>query len=195
MQTVRNIVEIAVKHCLKGTDRGDTWSIEKNIAQILALSDIRPYKNRTFGTSTPKKSMTIKPCRPMTLEELKIAQIVCETNHTEFNQVFSRSRKRETVEIRMILITFLYVYRAYTYANIGNMFGRDHSTIIHNINTHDNLLDTDSLYAVKYFKTLSKIKDEMPHLFINEDDVDNQTIEYIKIKAERKAKKGKYVVR
>lgn len=195
MQTVRNIVEIAVKHCLRGTEKENAWVIEKNIAQILSLADVKPYKNKTFGTTTTKRTMKIRPCRPMTLEELKIAQIVCECNHIDFNKVFSSSRKRECVEIRMILITFFYVYRAYTYVNVGNMFGRDHSTIIHNINTHDNLLDTDALYAVKYFTSLSRIREEMPELFVVEAEIENQTIEYVKIKTERKAKKGKYVIR
>jgi hypothetical protein len=193
MQTIRNIIEIAVKHCLK--DAADVWFIEKNLAEILLLPEIKPYKNKTFGSIINKKSMKIKPCRPMTLEELQVSQIVCDINNMDFNELFSRSRKRETVEIRMILITFLYVYRAYTYVNVASMFGRDHSTIIHNINTHDDLLDTDSLYAVKYFKTLSKIKEEMPHLFIDQQVIDNQNIEYIKIKAERKAKKSKYALR
>jgi tRNA isopentenyl-2-thiomethyl-A-37 hydroxylase MiaE len=74
------------------------------------------------------------------------------------------------------------------------MFGRDHSTIIHNTGTHEDLLESDSMYAIKYFNTISRIKEEMPHLFITKDVLENQSAEYAKIKAERKAKRSKNVV-
>jgi tRNA isopentenyl-2-thiomethyl-A-37 hydroxylase MiaE len=50
------------------------------------------------------------------------------------------------------------------------------------------------MYAIKYFNTISRIKEEMPHLFIAKDTLENQSAEYAKIKAERKAKRNKHAV-
>jgi chromosomal replication initiation ATPase DnaA len=194
MQTIRNIVEIVVKECSKDVPNVDAWYLEKTIARILALDSIKPYKNKTYGSIVKKKPFKIKGYRPMTKEELKIVQIVCDFNHSEFNMVLSSSRVRGVVEIRMILICFLYYYRSYTYSDLGNMFGRDHSTIIHNTGTHEDLLESDPLYVIKYFNTIVKLKEEMPHLFINKDVLENQSSEYAKIKADRKAKRIKNAI-
>jgi hypothetical protein len=194
MQTIRNIVEIVVNECSKDLPNIDTWYVEKTIARILALDSIKPYKDKTYGSIKKKQPLKIKAYRPMTKEELKIVQIVCDFNHSEFNMVLSSSRKRSVVEIRMILICFLYYYRAYTYSDLGNMFGRDHSTIIHNTGTHEDLLDSDHLYVIKYFNTIVKLQEEMPHLFIDKDVLENQSAQYAKIKAERKVKRIKNAV-
>jgi hypothetical protein len=194
MQTIRNIVEIVVKECSKDMPDVDTWYVDKTVTKILALEAIKPYKNRSFGSNKKKKPLKIKPYRRMTVDELKIVQIACDYNHYEFNSVISNSRKRGVVEVRMILMCFFYYYRAYTYSELGKMFGRDHSTIIHNTGTHEDLLDSDSMYAIKYFNTISRIKEEMPHLFIAKDTLENQSAEYAKIKAERKAKRNKHAV-
>ena len=191
MQTIRNIVEIVVKECSKDIPNVDVWYVEKTIAKILALDTIKPYKNKTYGSVVKKKPFKIKAYRAMTKEELKIVQIVCDFNHSEFNVIFSSCRIREVVEIRMILICFFYYYRAYTYANLGNMFGRDHSTIIHNTGTHEDLLESDHLYVIKYFNTIAKLQEEMPHLFIDKYLLEDQSAEYAKIRAARKVKRIK----
>ena len=191
MQTIRNIVEIVVKECSKDMENVDAWYIEKTIARILALDTIKPYKNKTYGSVAKKHPFKLKAYRPMTMEELKIVQIVCDLNHSDFNIIFSSCRIRGVVEIRMILICFFYYYRAYTYSDLGNMFGRDHSTIIHNTGTHEDLLESDSMYVLKYFNTIAKLQEEMPHLFIDKYLLENQSAEYAKIKAERKVKRIK----
>jgi hypothetical protein len=194
MQTIRNIVEIVVKECSKDMDHVDTWYVEKTVAKILALDSIKPYKDKTYGSIVKKKPFKIKGYRPMTKEELKIVQIVCDFNHSEFNVIFSSCRIRGIVEIRMIIICFFYYYRGYTYTDLGNMFGRDHSTIIHNTGTHEDLLDSDHLYVIKYVNTIVKLQEEMPHLFIDKLVLENQSAEYAKIKAERKVKRIKNAV-
>lgn len=194
MQTIRNIVEIVVKECSKDLPEVDTWYVDRTVTKILALESIKPYKNKSFGSNKKKKPVKIKPYRRMSADELKIVQIACDYNHYDFNSVISNSRKRGVVEVRMILMCFFYYYRAYTYSDLGRMFGRDHSTIIHNTGTNEDLLESDSMYAIKYFNTIAKIKEEVPHLFIDKDTLENQSAEYAKIKAERRAKRSKHAV-
>lgn len=195
MQTVRDIIEIAVKYCAKDVEQADAYYVDKTVAKILSLEAIEPHKNKAFGGHPKSKVMTINPCRLMTSQELKIAQIVCETTHTDFNDLFSRTRKRCVVEVRMQLVSFFYFYRSYTYSNLGTLFGRDHSTMIHNVTTHQDLVDNNYLYAVKFYNLINKIKEEMPQLFIEKTKLEDQSKEYAKIKLERRAKRNAYVTK
>jgi chromosomal replication initiation ATPase DnaA len=195
MQTVRDIVELVVKHCSKDINNLDGYYVDKTVAAILNLEEIKPYKNKSFGGSHKGKLMTINPCRLMTAQELKIAQIVCETTHTDFNDLFSRTRKRCVVEVRMQLVSFFYFYRSYTYSNLGSLFGRDHSTMIHNVTTHQDLVDGNYLYAVKFYNLINKIKEEMPYLFIEKTKLEDQSKEYAKIKLERRAKRNTHAAK
>jgi hypothetical protein len=74
------------------------------------------------------------------------------------------------------------------------MLGRDHSTIIHSVSTHQDLVDSNHLYAVKFYNLINKIKEEMPELFIDRLKLEDQSREYAKIKLERKAKRTKYAI-
>jgi len=193
MQTVRDIVEIAVRHCATHKQK-DAYYIEKMVNQILNLEPIKPYKNKAFGSNPKGRVKMINTYRPMTGQEIKIAQIVCDATHTEFNDLFSRTRKRCIVDVRIQLVSFFYYYRAYTYTDLGSMLGRDHSTIIHSVSTHQDLVDSNHLYAVKFYNLINKIKEEMPELFIDRLKLEDQSREYAKIKLERKAKRTKYAI-
>jgi hypothetical protein len=73
-------------------------------------------------------------------------------------ELFTKSRKREVVELRMI---FCFIARQmnYTYKTIGQHLGdRDHTTIIHNVMTFKNLIDTDDTFTEKYTQILNHIK-------------------------------------
>lgn len=79
-----------------------------------------------------------------------------------------KCRKRELVELRMM---FCFIARTmkYTYAAIGEYLnGRDHTTVIHNINTFQILLETSESFREKYNEILTCIKqnNESPALEI-----------------------------
>lgn len=70
----------------------------------------------------------------------------------------SKVRKREIVELRMI---FCHLARnmKYTCTSIGQFIGpRDHTTVLHNINTFKNLIETSEPFREKYEKILTHIK-------------------------------------
>lgn len=63
----------------------------------------------------------------------------------------SKSRIRELVEVRQIMMHILTVYGDYTFKEVGRSFGgRDHSTAIHSKDTVYDLCDTDKAYKAKF---------------------------------------------
>ena len=67
--------------------------------------------------------------------------------------------------------------------------------MIHNVTTHQDLVDNNYLYAVKFYNLINKIKEEMPQLFIEKTKLEDQSKEYAKIKLERRAKRNAYVTK
>jgi hypothetical protein len=71
----------------------------------------------------------------------------------------SKSRKRELVELRMM---FCYIARTMNYklTTIGDFIGgRDHTTIIHNVTTFLNLIETSELFRFQFLEILNYIKE------------------------------------
>jgi hypothetical protein len=78
----------------------------------------------------------------------------------------SKSRKREVVELRM-MFCFLARSMKYKLSTIGERLGaRDHTTVIHNVSTFLNLIETDEQFRTKFQSILNHIKQnhESPNL-------------------------------
>lgn len=68
--------------------------------------------------------------------------------------VASRSRKGEIVELRHIWMQLMYKYSGLSLQKIGNIAGRDHSTIIHAIHKVDALCHYEKRFRLQYDKVL-----------------------------------------
>ncbi len=71
----------------------------------------------------------------------------------------ARSRVRELVELRNI---YCHIARlmGYSFSTIAKSLGKDHTTIIHNVESFRDLLDTDDAFRQKYSTILSHIKQQ-----------------------------------
>jgi len=94
----------------------------------------------------------------LTLEELER----CFDPHlpTFFNKktgLGSKDRYRPLVELRSI---FFFIGRSmkYNLSQLGKYLSRDHTTVIHNINTFRNLYETDPAFRNKYYLIINQIK-------------------------------------
>jgi hypothetical protein len=70
----------------------------------------------------------------------------------------SKDRSRELVELRCI---FFFIGRSMRYGlkQLGVYLGnRDHTTVIHNVNTFRNLYETDQRFRDKYYLIINQIK-------------------------------------
>lgn len=190
MQTVRNLIEYVTKknleflrkqNCLK---EDSSFLEEKVIRKIMDDKNVRPYKRKIL--EPVKKKPTPKPVEVnLSLQELQLCQIICEVHSVNFNMLFSRSRRMDLVDARRQLTTFLYTYLCYTYSHTGRLFGKDHSTIIHSLRSHEDLLETNNLYASRFLKFLEQAKQVMPEVFEQAEKSKQTLREYEKARNQR----------
>jgi hypothetical protein len=64
----------------------------------------------------------------------------------------------------------LYVYFNYKLVQISLRTNRDHSTIIHAINVHDDLIKTNAGYREKFKKVLKNLHDSRSDIFTDNFD-------------------------
>ena len=168
MQTIGDfidkVLEISVEH-FNGTD----YSNEIIKSKILKLPGAKKYYYRVLNPTKEYKKVEKQTLPTLTNEEYKILMIVSEEHNVDVNKLISTSRKREIVEARMQAMSIFYVYLFYTYKRTGDVFLRDHSTVIHGIETTNNLLSSDAGFNKSFVKTLNRIKEDLPYLFESHD--------------------------
>ena len=79
---------------------------------------------------------------PLTIDE--ILEKVCRHYNVEQRQVFSKSRKRDYVQVRQVSMYLAQKYTKMPAGRIGQLIGnRDHSTVIHSCNANEQRLKVD----------------------------------------------------
>lgn len=79
----------------------------------------------------------------------KIENIICNGEAIIPAVLQTKSRKREIVFARQVIMFFLYKYTKMSWYMIGHAYGKDHATAIHAVKTINNLADTDKKIAGK----------------------------------------------
>ena len=89
----------------------------------------------------------------------RVTNAVCSTLGLTLEELVSRRRYRHLVVARAMLSNILRSKYMYTLSSIGVLLGdRDHSTILHCIDIHNNLIYTNAEnYRVLYSKALNKL--------------------------------------
>jgi chromosomal replication initiation ATPase DnaA len=62
----------------------------------------------------------------------------------------SETRKAPVVEAKRFICHYLKFNTNLTTTSIGNAVNIDHATVLHHARQHNNLMQTDALYAIKY---------------------------------------------
>lgn len=76
------------------------------------------------------------------MHEKKIKKIIGDFFDTTYEDVTIKSRKREIVYVRQMMMYFLAKYTQLTLVTIGKMFGgKDHTTVMHSLQVIDDLKD------------------------------------------------------
>lgn len=82
----------------------------------------------------------------------------------------SKSRKREVVELRM-MFCFLARSMRYKLGAVGDFLGgRDHTTVIHNVATFQNLIETNELFRYHFLEILTHIKENHESSTLDQSD-------------------------
>lgn len=84
--------------------------------------------------------------RPLTIDD--ILEQVCKHYGINQQHVFSKSRKRDYVQVRQVSMYFAQKYTKMPASRIGQLIGnRDHSTVIHSCNTVEQRLKVDKAFS------------------------------------------------
>jgi hypothetical protein len=97
-------------------------------------------------------------------EELTVLITIANKCKVEIADILSRSRKNEVVDARRIYTIILYVYFNYKLVQTGLRIDRDHTTIIHSVAAHDDLLSTNNGYRDKFRQVLQELYEIMPDI-------------------------------
>lgn len=73
----------------------------------------------------------------------RIIQLVSETTGVHFKSMAAKDRHRNLVDARIIAMWLIRNMTRHSLLEIGRMFNRDHTTVIHSLRTLENLMETD----------------------------------------------------
>jgi chromosomal replication initiator protein len=77
------------------------------------------------------------------------------------SMIASRSRKGELVELRQIWMQLMYKYSGLSLSKVGDIAGRDHTTVIHAINKVDAMCLYEKRFRLQYEKVLKNLIDKL----------------------------------
>lgn len=87
----------------------------------------------------------------------RIINDVSQRSGIKKEKILSRNRRKEIVAARFACMYLLRKEAFMTFAAIGRIFGRDHTTAIHALSSVENLLDTNDYLMVQNTGLLNKI--------------------------------------
>jgi chromosomal replication initiation ATPase DnaA len=119
----------------KSTDRmAHDWVME-NYPEASPEEVIRMFSAFTAGIRSVN--------RPLKTPYEIIIEVVCDYQKMPETRIFANTRKREIVFARQVIMYFGNKYKQGTLRELGDMFGKNHSTALHSIRTINNLIDTN----------------------------------------------------
>lgn len=166
MQTVRDCIKAVIKHSLRAVN-------ESPLLETRLYDDFR--KEHKIPKSVLDKSIKVieyvKPARMLhlpipTLEERTVLEVAAKHFDVTIEDILGKRRFIEMVSARRVYMVILHIYFDYKLVKTGLKLARDHSTVIHAIQVHDNLLQSDPKYRMQFKKILEELREQIPHAFI-----------------------------
>jgi chromosomal replication initiator protein len=90
-----------------------------------------------------RRNKRIRPMFKPRVDKDIVINEVCSYFKIPFEQVNTRSRERPLPEIRFIIMNFLYKYSLPSLKQVGEVFNRDHTTVLNAIVTLRDLCETE----------------------------------------------------
>jgi Trp operon repressor len=87
-------------------------------------------------------------------------RVKCNQDDVPMEEILSKTRKRSVVEARM-MVSKLLLNEGLSYSEIARFLSKDHATIIHYRNLHDDLIDSDPQYREKFEKLIVAFRYEI----------------------------------
>lgn len=98
-----------------------------------------------------------RECTPVITSD-KIITTVCDHLNLNIEQVKSKSRAKELVYARHLIFYFIRKHTTVTLKSAGDLFNRDHATVIHALHNLQDIMDTELVVRTEVELLESKIK-------------------------------------
>jgi chromosomal replication initiation ATPase DnaA len=105
------------------------------------------------------KYLLTKPIRKenQDVELTTILEAVCSVTEIIPHNILAHNRQRHISIARHLFSYVAYTHYGYTLVGIGRFLNKDHSTVIHSINTYQNYLDCNYKLEAKYYAQCKRI--------------------------------------
>ena len=139
-------VPAEVIHFIAQTANGSVRDLEGVLNSLMAYSIVyNTHLDVHLAERVIKRSVKIDN-HPLTVDD--ILEKVCQHYGIPQQHVFSKSRKREYVQVRQVAMYLAQKHTKMPASRIGQLIGgRDHSTVIHSCNTVEQRLKVDKSFA------------------------------------------------
>jgi hypothetical protein len=137
----------------------------KNYHNVKRLKTIRSQAVDKTQATIKNKQHFIPELSTFTDVELSIITKAAEVNRLTLNEALCRSRKRVPVDCRNQISAIMVLYLNYTTTHCGELFGRDHSTVINCLKKHSDLVETDRSYLNNFVTIINHLKEVYPEVF------------------------------
>lgn len=144
----------------------------KNYHNVKRLRTIRSKAAEKIQAKLKEKQNFIPDFSKYSDVEFFVISKAVEVNRLSLNETLSRSRVRTAIDCRNQINAIMILYMNYTTTHCGELFGKDHSTIINSIKRHSDLVETDRSYLANFITILNSLKENFPDIF---GDVDTQS--------------------
>jgi chromosomal replication initiator protein len=147
--------------------------VEKKIADLILLipSEQQQYARRRIDnlvravieTPIPELKWQTINGEIESLNEQQVnsmMKVVCKLTQVDWSELKGKSRKREINDIRQTSMWILRKGTSLSFANIGAIFNRHHATVLHAVESVNNMIETDSMYRGQVEQILNHLDNE-----------------------------------
>jgi chromosomal replication initiation ATPase DnaA len=89
-----------------------------------------------------------------------IMKVVCKLTQVDWSELKGKCRKREINDIRQTSMWILRKGTSLSFANIGTIFNRHHATVLHAVDSVNNMIQTDRMYRGHVEQILNHLDNE-----------------------------------
>lgn len=140
-------------------------SIEKTKMMKLSRTSglYRSYASKKINSKIKPKEKRVyqRPLELKMLSELEkdLIQTAVKIHHLDILDFCKNNQVQENIDCRYQVCYILRYYHGYSLKKTGQVFRKDHSTVINAIHQHCDFMETDKMYAVKYNRLLKELKE------------------------------------
>lgn len=87
-------------------------------------------------------------------------KVVCKLTQVDWSELKGKCRKRELNDVRQTSMWILRKGTSLSFANIGAIFNRHHATVLHAVDSVNNMIQTDRMYRGQVQQLLNHIDNE-----------------------------------